>query len=73
MFLKAPVFSPLKAPESVFNKSKACNFVKKRLQHRCYLVKFAKYLRILFFTENLFTVPASVCSEILGKNLVWHN
>ena len=24
---------------------KACNFVKKRLQHRCFPVKFAKFLR----------------------------
>ena len=30
--------------ESFFNK-KACNFIKKRLQHRCVPVKFAKFLR----------------------------
>ena len=52
---------------------KACNFVKKRVQHRCYLVKFAKYLRTLFFTEYFFTVPTSVCSESLGKILVRNN
>ena len=59
--------------ESVFNKVaglQACKFVKKRLQHRCYLVKFAKFLRTLFFTEHLFTVTASVCFENLGKILV---
>ena len=59
--------------ESVFNKVaglQAYNFVKKRLQHRCYLVKFAKFLRTLFFTEHLFTVTASVCFENLGKILV---
>ena len=58
--------------ESVFNKVaglQVCNFVKKGLQHRCYVVKFAK-LRILFFTEHLFTVTASVCFENLGKILV---
>ena len=38
--------------ESVFNKvpgPQACNFLKKRLQHRCLLVKFLKFLR----TPNL--------------------
>ena len=59
--------------ESVFNKVaglQTYNFVKKRLQHRCYLLKFAKFLRTLFFTEHLFTVTASVCFENLGKILV---
>ena len=32
---------------------KACNFIKKRLQHRCLPVKFAKFLRTPFFTEYL--------------------
>ena len=34
--------------ESLFNKvavPKACNFIKKRLQHRCFPVNIAKYLR----------------------------
>ena len=31
----------------------ACNYIKKRLQHRCFSVKFAKFLRIPFFTEHL--------------------
>ena len=59
--------------ESVFNKVaglQACNFVKKRLQHRCYLVKFSKFLRTLFFTEHLLTVTVSVCSENLAKIIV---
>ena len=30
-----------------------CNFIKKRLLHRCFPVKFAKFLRTLFFTEHL--------------------
>ena len=34
-------------------KMQACNFIKKRLQHRCFLVKFAKILRTLIFTEHL--------------------
>ena len=56
--------------ESVFNKVaglKACNFNKKRLQHTCYLVKFAKFLTTRFFTEHLFTVTASLVLKIWGK------
>ena len=30
-----------------------CNFIKKRFQHRCFPVKFAKFLRTPFFTEHL--------------------
>ena len=30
-----------------------CNFIKKSLQHRCFPVKFAKFLRTPFFTEHL--------------------
>ena len=32
---------------------KACNFVKKILQQRCFPVKFVKFLKILFSTEHL--------------------
>ena len=34
--------------ESLFNEvagMKTCNFIKKRLQHMCFHVKFAKFLR----------------------------
>ena len=31
----------------------ACNFIKKRLQHRCFPMKFAKFFRAPFFTEHL--------------------
>ena len=34
-------------------KNKTCNFIKKRLQHRCFSVKFAKILRTYFLTEHL--------------------
>ena len=30
-----------------------CNIIKKRLQHRCFAVKFAKFLRTSFLTEHL--------------------
>ena len=42
--------------ESLFSKvtgPKVCNFIKKRLQHKCFCVKFAKLLRPPFFTEYL--------------------
>ena len=32
---------------------KACKFIKKRLQHRCFAVKFTNFFRKLFFTEHL--------------------
>ena len=32
---------------------KACKFIKKRLQHRCFAMKFANFFRKPFFTEHL--------------------
>ena len=43
-------------PVTLFNKLKglkACNFITKRLQHRCFPVKFEKLLRRPSFTEHL--------------------
>ena len=40
----------------LFNKDaglQVCNSIKKRLQHRCFLVKFAKFLRTPFLKEPL--------------------
>ena len=31
------------------------NIIKKRLQHRCFPVKFTKFLRTHFFTDHLYT------------------
>ena len=48
--MKAPVL------ESLFDKVedlKACNFMKKRLQHRCFPPKFVELLRKPSFTEHL--------------------
>ena len=42
--------------QSLFNKVeglKACNFIKKKLQRRCFPVKFAKFLCAPFFREHL--------------------
>ena len=33
---------------------KACNFIKKRLQHRCSPAKFAKFLRALAILKNIY-------------------
>ena len=40
-----------------------CNFIKKRLQHRCFPVKFSKYLRTPFFYRTP-PVAASVFDYI---------
>ena len=42
--------------ESLFNKVrglKVCSFIKKRLQHRCFPVKYAKFWRTPFFYRTL--------------------
>ena len=40
--------------ESLFNKGlKTCNFIKERLQHKCFPAKFAKPLKTLIF-ENIY-------------------
>ena len=41
--------------ESLFNRVtvlRPCNFIKKKLQHRWFSLKFAKFLRSPFFTEH---------------------
>ena len=41
-------------PESLFLiKLQACNFIKKRLRHRCFPVNAPKFLRTSFLTEHL--------------------
>ena len=43
-------------PESLFNKVaglRPVTLLKRRLWHKCFLVNFAKFLRILFLTEHL--------------------
>ena len=37
------------------NRCQACNFIKKGLKHRCFLIKFTKSLRTPFFTEHLYS------------------
>ena len=55
LFFKIGVFLKISVLESLFNKVaglKACSFIKTRLQHKCFPVKFAKFLRTPFFTEH---------------------
>ena len=47
--------------------------VKKRLQHRCYPVKLAKFLKTLFFTEHFFTVTISPSGTINKPVLAGNN
>ena len=58
MFFKIGVLTNFTIPhiESPFNKVtwlKGCNFIKKRLQHRCFLVNITKFLRTQFLTEHI--------------------
>ena len=52
--------------ESLFHKIaglKICNFIKKRLQHRCFLVNIAKLLRTAFI-EHLLVAASGFIIEI---------
>ena len=47
--------------DSLFNKVaglKACNFMKKRLRHRCFAVNIAKYLRTAFLKTSLVAISS---------------
>ena len=41
----------------------ACNFIKKRLQHRCFAMKFTKSLRTPFFLQNTSTLMTASGSK----------
>ena len=49
---------------------KTCNFIKKRLEHRCFPVKFAKLLGTSFFTEHLRWLLLSLLQH---KRIKWKN
>ena len=63
--------------ESLFNKAaglKACNSIKKRLQHSCFPVKLAKFLKTPFFTEEfqwLLLTFNSCLHRSSGQKQVW--
>ena len=49
-------------PESLFENvagsRKACNFIKKKLQHRCFPLKFAKFFENTYFEKHLWTTAS---------------
>ena len=49
---------------------KACNFIKKRLQHTFFPVKFAKFLRTPFFTEHVLWLLLEISPE-LSLYYIW--
>ena len=56
--------------ECLFNKVaglSACDFIKKRLHHRSFPVKFATFLGIPFFTEHLRTTVSDL-SPLIHTN-----
>ena len=50
---KYMIFVVTKKISSILTSLKACNFIIKRLQHRCFPVKFEKFLRTPFVTKHL--------------------
>ena len=58
--------------ESLFSKVvslEAWNVIKKRLQHRCFPVNIAKFLRTVFFIEYLRWLLLKILKSISGKIL----
>ena len=53
---------------SLFNKAlglQSCDFIKRRLQHRCFLVNIPKFLRTSFFTEHLWWLLLNFLQNLL--------
>ena len=48
--------------ESLFNKETLLNFVKKRLQHACFPVKFAKIFKNTFFYSTTLVAASVICA-----------
>ena len=44
--------------------NKVAGLLKKRLWHRCFPVNFAKFLRVPFFTEHLWTTACELGAEL---------
>ena len=54
--------------ESLFNKLlglQSCDFIKKRLQQRCFPVNTTKSLRTSLFIENLWWLPLNFLQKLL--------
>ena len=48
----------------------ACNFIKKRLWHRCFPMNFVEFLRTPFFTEHLWATTSNYIFSIMPFLLV---
>ena len=48
-----------------------CNFIKKRLQHRCFSVNIAKCLRTDFFIEHFWWLLLRLFSSLRGRNPIF--
>ena len=66
-------------PESLFNKVAggpgACNFIKKILQHRCFPVKFTKFLRTPFLQNTsggCFYKEKEICPACISNHNSTH-
>ena len=59
--------------ESLFNKFsdlQACCFIKKRFHHKCFPVKFAKFLRTPFLKKHLRLLHLRLCARGMFLNMV---
>ena len=65
--MKAPVLESLLDKVAHLH---ACNFVKKRLQHRCFPAKFARFLRRLFFLNYNTSGGCLLPSEVFRIDFV---
>ena len=56
--------------ESHFNKAAGlCNFIKRKLQHKCFPVNIAKLLRTAFFIEHLVTASEAKNMKYFGRKM----
>ena len=54
---------------SILSAHKACTFIKKRLQHRCFTVNIAKPWKTAFFIEHLRWQKPNILGVVSGKYL----
>ena len=54
-----------------FDKASGLHFIKKRPQHRCFLVNFVKFLRTFFFTDHVWTTASEGSSQLLAFKINW--
>ena len=71
---KFAIFTAKHVLETLFNKVaaylKARNFIKKRLQHRCFPANIAKFFKSIYFEEYLWTA-ASVKVSLKSPQVFW--